>query len=164
MTYTLDTVIPWQDTYAELAWEFERWGKMRGGVASWSVGNTTNGRHREREVTLSYQLPGDPPVRLVMAKQANAQSNLRVLFLAVQAIRKNEARGIGDLVRAAYLALPPPTVRRDPFEVLGVRPDAPKEIIEVAYRTLAKTAHPDTGGSAEKMAELNAAYEAAKGK
>lgn len=36
--------------------------------------------------------------------------------------------------------------QRDPYEVLGVRPDADLEIIEAAHRALAKRHHPDVGG------------------
>jgi len=48
-----------------------------------------------------------------------------------------------------------PTLR--PYATLGVLPSAPREVVEAAYRTLAKAAHPDTGGSAERMRVLNAA-------
>jgi hypothetical protein len=43
--------------------------------------------------------------------------------------------------------------------MLGVLPDAPLEVIDAAYRALAKKHHPDRGtGDTEKMQEINAAY------
>lgn len=43
--------------------------------------------------------------------------------------------------------------------VLGVMPDAPIEVIEAAYRALAKKHHPDRGtGDTAKMQEINQAY------
>ncbi len=46
----------------------------------------------------------------------------------------------------------------DFYEVLGVERDADDAAIRKAYRSAAKKAHPDAGGSAEKFAELAQAY------
>ena len=54
----------------------------------------------------------------------------------------------------------------DPYKVLGVSPDASDEEIKRAYRRLAKKYHPDLNPgdsvAAEKMQEVNAAYEQIK--
>jgi hypothetical protein len=49
----------------------------------------------------------------------------------------------------------------DPYAVLGVRPGAPDQEVAAAYRDAAKRWHPDRVGveSAERMAEINAAYD-----
>ncbi|WVQ97716.1 hypothetical protein IAU59_004830 [Kwoniella sp. CBS 9459] len=49
--------------------------------------------------------------------------------------------------------------QKDYYKVLGVARDADDRTIKKAFRTAAKTAHPDVGGSEEKMAALNEAYE-----
>ena len=54
----------------------------------------------------------------------------------------------------------------DPYKVLGVSPDASDEEITKAYRRLAKKYHPDLNpgdaAAAEKMSEINAAYDMIK--
>ena len=54
----------------------------------------------------------------------------------------------------------------DPYHVLGVSQDASEEEIKKAYRKLAKQYHPDlnpgNAAAAEKMNEINAAYEQIK--
>src|SRR3954466_13389177 len=50
----------------------------------------------------------------------------------------------------------------DPYAVLGVRPGSPESEITAAYREAAKRWHPDTStgdDAAERMAEINAAYD-----
>jgi hypothetical protein len=49
----------------------------------------------------------------------------------------------------------------DPFAVLGLANDATLEQIENARRLLAKTAHPDVGGSVDEMQGINAAADQA---
>lgn len=55
---------------------------------------------------------------------------------------------------------------QSPYDVLGVSPDATQDEITKAYRKLAKKYHPDLHPddplAAEKMRELNAAYDALK--
>ena len=49
----------------------------------------------------------------------------------------------------------------DPFVVLGIPPTSTLAEIKAARRRLALTAHPDVGGSAEKMTAINQAFAAA---
>lgn len=57
-------------------------------------------------------------------------------------------------------------VNKDPYKILGVSPGASEEEITKAYRRLAKKYHPDLNPgddtAAEKMAEINAAYDKLK--
>jgi len=47
----------------------------------------------------------------------------------------------------------------DPYVILGVRRDAPMDVVDAAYRTLSRQAHPDVGGSEAKQQRLNIAHE-----
>ena len=55
---------------------------------------------------------------------------------------------------------------QDPYKVLGVSPDATDEEIKKAYRELTKKYHPDLNpddpGAADKMNEINSAYDRIK--
>jgi len=57
---------------------------------------------------------------------------------------------------------PPPTQPKSHHETLCVTRTAPKEVIQAAYRALARIHHPDAGGNLKKMQEINAAWEALK--
>lgn len=48
---------------------------------------------------------------------------------------------------------------QNPYRLLGVAPGDPLDVIRERYRELARAAHPDHGGSQERMQALNAAYE-----
>ncbi|KAH9936821.1 uncharacterized protein BXZ73DRAFT_45031 [Epithele typhae] len=49
--------------------------------------------------------------------------------------------------------------QKDYYKVLGVARDADQKTIKKAYRKAVLTAHPDKGGSEQKMATVNEAYE-----
>lgn len=58
---------------------------------------------------------------------------------------------------------PQPQSAASPYTMLFVLPSAPPEVIDAAYRALAKLYHPDrAGGSTQKMKELNVAYDKVK--
>lgn len=112
----------------------------------------------DRTVILTYT-KHSRPITLSMGTQARAVDNMRVLYLAVEAMRLNEKRGLGEVIQEAYLQLAEPEPAIDPYELIGVRPDAPLAIAEAAYKVKVRTAHPDSGGSAEQMKKLNDAIE-----
>lgn len=47
---------------------------------------------------------------------------------------------------------------RSPYAILGLEPGASSAAIRAAYRTRAKSLHPDVGGDAEAFLELRVAY------
>jgi DnaJ domain len=50
---------------------------------------------------------------------------------------------------------------QDPFAVLGIAPDASLDEVRAARRRLAKDLHPDVGGDAARMQEVNRAFDLA---
>ena len=55
-------------------------------------------------------------------------------------------------------------MRNDPYQILKVHPDAKLEDIKKAYIELVKVHHPDKGGDAKLILEINAAWEILKQK
>ena len=55
-------------------------------------------------------------------------------------------------------------MRKDPYQLLKVHPSAKLEEIKKAYRKLVKIHHPDKGGNAAVMLEVNSAWEILKKK
>lgn len=169
MAYKLTTDKSWAANEAAIREQLHRWG-----AATYSLDRPNSTKKtalswtetpEEALVVLKAAWKSGRELNLSYNKQARAVDNARVLFLVVESMRLNEVRGIDDVMREAYLQLPAPkqAVReRDPYEVLGIRPDAPKEVAEAAYRELAKSAHPDGGGRNETMVELNKAIEAVR--
>lgn len=94
------------------------------------------------------------------------KDNIRALEKTIEAIRGIERWGASDMLERAFsgfTALPAPGTKRSWREVLGFpAASTPDSVgIDLAYRSKAKTAHPDAGGSHDLMAELNEARAAA---
>lgn len=47
----------------------------------------------------------------------------------------------------------------DLWRRLHLAPDAPRKVVDAAFRALASIHHPDRGGNAKEMVEINVAYE-----
>ena len=158
--YSLTTKKTWQETMQELEEQMRRWG-----VTQWETNYPKGARseawsqqEEDRTVKLTYHKNGKT-VTLVMGKQNRAVDNLRVLYLAVEAMRLNERRGISDVLESAYLQLAAPTQAIDPYELLEIRPDTSLEVAEAAYKAKVRKVHPDRGGSSEQMKALNRAID-----
>src|SRR4051794_828379 len=127
--YSITTKKTWSQTLSELEDQMRMWG-----VTQWETNYPKGARSEaweqaeaDRTVKLTYSKTGKT-VTLVMGKQSRAVDNLRVLYLAVEAMRLNERRGISDVIESAYLQLAAPEVALDPYEVLDIRSGAPLEV------------------------------------
>ena len=98
--------------------------------------------------------------RLACERFGDAGTNLRALYLTLEATRKAAQRGIlKELATIATALLGPGVMKRPAHEVLGIAESSPLTVAETVYRMLAKERHPDAGGSDAAMTELNAAIE-----
>jgi hypothetical protein len=110
---------------------------------------------------------------VVMAcdKWDRVEDNVAAIAAHIECLRGIGRYGVGRLEQAftGYLALPAPIACARPWQdVLELDRGAARsreeklEDAKAAYRRLAKLHHPDTGGSVEKMAELNVAMREAE--
>lgn len=96
------------------------------------------------------------------------KDNIRAIQKTIEAMRGIDRWGASDMLErafSAFEALPAPhgPSIRSWREVLGFPPGArpDREGIDIAYRSQAKSAHPDVGGSADAFAELQRARDEA---
>ncbi len=167
MSYKLTTKITWGQTMRELQTEFKLWE-----VEEWETSKPRgmkfegwNQNEEDRTVMLRWKKEGREIV-LQMGTQDRAVDNLRVLYLAVNSMRLNEKRGIGEVLKSAYkqLAAPEGAINIDPYEELGIMRNSDLNFAEAVYKMLAKKYHPDNGGNPEKMNRLNKAIEMLRNK
>ncbi|KAK4685242.1 hypothetical protein P7C73_g4911, partial [Tremellales sp. Uapishka_1] len=92
-----------------------------------------------------------------MLKDENWEDAVRTFDKAFDLGGKSSQDVLGRLQKAQRLLKQ--SKAKDYYKVLGVPRDADLRTIKKAFRTAAKKAHPDVGGSEEKMAQLNEAYE-----
>lgn len=123
-------------------------------------------------VTLGSERPADPgvvayflyektQVAVPCDRWRTVSENVKAISLTINAMRGMERWGAKHMIKAmfqGFVALPPPG--KKPWQQvlglpLGMRHSA--NDINVMHRRLAERHHPDRGGSAERMAEINAA-------
>lgn len=152
----------WGQEREELTRIFDLWG-----VRQWEIDCEYWGQKsanylqtkQQRSVYVKFAHPSGQMIQLKMDSESRAIDNLQQLRLGLNEMRNIYRRGLESMVRTAYMQLNAPEIVRDPYEVLGVRPDEDIEFIEAAYKIKAKRAHPDMGGSEEAMKNLNDAIE-----
>ena len=104
-------------------------------------------------------------------KWTSIRDNLHAVAKTIEALRAVERWGTGEMVGAAFAgftAIPasasagiPVRPKRPWYEVLGVSPDAPREVIEAAGKAMQRKTHPDAGGSEWEFQEVQEAISAA---
>lgn len=90
--------------------------------------------------------------------------NVRAIWATVEALRSIQRHGASSMLEQAFTgfaALPAAGAVKSWWEVLGVSEHASGDDVRKALRLLAAIHHPDRGGDASRMAEINSAYEQA---
>jgi hypothetical protein len=173
VAYSVTTQKTWSRILDDLEESFGKWG---GVLRGWRVetvlaprsATKQNQTIEERTVTLTWARKGKT-YAITMKNQTRAVDNLLVIWLIVETLRLNDARGyaqqVAEVYRTEFPALPgpgaPPAPKPSvtPYTLLFVQSNAPLVVCEAAYRALVKVAHPDAGGSDQRMLALNAAIE-----
>jgi len=96
----------------------------------------------------------------------NRAENLRQCFLLLERLRIAEQHGVQyqGLTFTKELATTTGEVARreslmDAYDILGVSPDDPVDLVKDVYRRKSMYYHPDKGGTDEKFKRLTKAYE-----
>ena len=89
------------------------------------------------------------------------EDNLRAIEKTIEAVRGIDRWGASEMMERAFTAFEALAPPRSCWDILGVNVGASVDEINAAYRTRAKSVHPDAGGSQTAMAELSRAREEA---
>lgn len=123
---------------------------------------TLRGSPEDRGVCVYFRMK-NRPYALPCDKWSKVEDNLWALAKHVEGLRASERWGVGTVERVfeGYASLPPPgsSAGGSWWDVLGCGPNAAYEVARAAYRVKAQQHHPDTGGNAEDMARVNAAWD-----
>lgn len=123
--------------------------------------NVTLGAHRPPDPGVAVWFTWDGlQVCIPVDRYATVEANLQAIHHIIEARRVELRHGTLALVRASFTgfkALPSPP-GSEWWEVLQCKRDASIEVARTHYRSLASEHHPDKGGTAEKMAAINAAW------
>lgn len=136
--------------------------KLEGLVMS---SNVTLGAHRPKDPGVAVWFVWDGiQICIPVDRYETVEGNLQAIHHIIEARRVELRHGTLALVRATFTgfqALPAPKGKHW-REILSLPTDrATKEEIEIAYRRMAASRHPDKGGSTDAMAELNNARDTA---
>lgn len=175
MAYSVTTKKTWSRILDDIEDSLGKWGGVAQG---WRVdtllaprsATKQNQTLEERTVTLHWARKGKT-YAITMKNQWRAVDNLLVIWLILETLRLNDARGYAEQIAGVYRqefpALPGPgappaaarPTNRTPYELLHVLSTAPIEVCEAAYRAMTKIYHPDVSGSAAMQQRLNDAIE-----
>lgn len=121
--------------------------------------------------SLGVEKPADPGVAvwflwdgeqrcIAVDRYETPAANLQAIHHVLEARRVEVRHGTLNMVRATFMglkALAPPLAGRPWYVVLDIPPNSSAHTIEATFKRLAAERHPDKGGSADAMAELNQA-------
>jgi hypothetical protein len=174
MAYSVTTEKTWARILDDIEESFRKWGNV---APRWRVdtllaprsATKQNQTPEERTVTLHWTRQAKA-YSITMGRQWRAVDNLLVIWLIVETLRLNDARGyaqqVAEVYRTEFPALPAPgqtsatpAAPKGPYAVLWLREGAPLEVAEAAFRALAKTAHPDRGGDRARWDRIQQAIE-----
>ena len=110
-------------------------------------------------VAVYFTLGGGPKV-LACDRWDRVADNIAAIAAHVGALRGQERWGVGSLEQAfaGYAALPARATSGSWREVLEVGPDAELNAARAAYTRLVRAAHPDHGGTVERLDAVRAAW------
>lgn len=127
--------------------------------------NVTLGAHRPDDPGVAVWFTWDGmQVCIPVDRYETVEANLQAIHHIIEARRVELRHGTLALVRASFTgfkALPAPP-GSEWWDVLQCKRDTSLEVARAQFRRLASENHPDKGGSADKMAKINEAWDRAQ--
>ncbi len=131
----------------------------------WEEDRST-GRIQQRPGATVRYMRGGTWQSVLCSAFPNRAANLRQCFLLLDRLRIAEQQGVQyeGLTYSKEVATTTGEGNRkesllDAYDILGVSPDDPVDLIKDVYRRKSMYYHPDKGGDQEKFKRLNNAYE-----
>lgn len=113
-------------------------------------------------VAVYFQKKNGPMRVIAIDAYTRVRDNLAAIAATLEAMRAIERHGGAQILERAFTGFAALTAPgKNWWDVLQVRPDATRDIIEANFRRLARDRHPDNGGNHEDMSALNEARAAA---
>lgn len=103
------------------------------------------------------------PMCFACDKYRAMEANMRAIQKTIDALRGIERWGASDMMERAFTGFTAieHAPKQEWWDVLCVRRDASRDVIDMAYRRLRSEHHPDRGGDPEKFRAVQKAYEEA---
>lgn len=113
-------------------------------------------------VAVYFQKKNAPMRVIAIDAYTRVRDNLAAIAATLEAMRAIERHGGAQILERAFTGFAALTAPgKNWWDVLEVRQDATRDIIETNFKRLARDRHPDRGGDHDKMSELNEARDAA---
>lgn len=113
-------------------------------------------------VAVCFQKKSGPMRVIAIDAYTRVRDNLAAIAATLEAMRAIERHGGAQILERAFTGFAALTAPgKSWWDVLQVKPDATRDVIEMNFRRLARDRHPDNGGSHEDMSALNEARAAA---
>ena len=109
------------------------------------------------------KIEGWPQRCMAIDRYDRVADNIAAIAATLQAMRAIERHGGAEILNRAFTGFAALEDQREPWwEVLQVRPDASREVIDANYKRRRSETHPDRpGGNAEEFQRVQRAYEQA---
>ncbi|WP_298254206.1 J domain-containing protein [Bradyrhizobium sp.] len=115
------------------------------------------GEPEDPGVAVYFQKKIGPMRVIAIDASTRVRDNVAAIAATLEAMRAIERHGGAQILERAFTGFAALSAPKQWWDILQVKADASRDVIEANFRRLARDRHPDAGGSNAAMAELNEA-------